>query len=195
MIRSILYATDLGLFAPYVLQHALQLARQHRADLYVLHVVEPLGLFAESVLQTYLDAASYNDLRLRGLDSVMAGIEQRVFEGFCDELRESPAESVPIRAVRVQLGDPPQVILQEAQDLAVDLRSLSQNLTVADETGGVLQTCAIVDACTDDVHLLVVHGACVILAVEDAALVDLLTAANGVDDVRLTEHDDSPVVL
>ena len=121
MIRSILYATDLGLFAPYVLQHALQLARQHRADLYVLHVVEPLGLFAESVLQTYLDAASYNDLRLRGLDSVMAGIEQRVFEGFCDELRESPGESVPIRAVRVQLGDPPQVILQEAQDLAVDL--------------------------------------------------------------------------
>lgn len=121
MIRSILYATDLGLFAPYVLQHALLLARTHRADLYVLHVVEPLGLFAESVLQTYLDSDSYNDLRLRGVDSVMASIEQRVFEGFCDELRESEGESVPIRAVRVQLGDPPQVILQEAQDLAVDL--------------------------------------------------------------------------
>ena len=121
MIRSILYATDLGLFAPYILQHALLLARTHRADLYVLHVVEPLGLFAESVLQTYLDAASYDDLRQRGLDSVMALIEQRVFDGFCDELQESGEESVPIRAVRVQLGDPPQVILQEAQDLAVDL--------------------------------------------------------------------------
>ena len=121
MLRSILYATDLGLYAPYVLQHALSLAKAFGAELHVVHAVEPMGLFAESVLQTYLDAASYNDLRLRGLDSVMAGIEQRVFEGFCDELRESPGESVPIRAVRVQLGDPPQVILQEAQDLAVDL--------------------------------------------------------------------------
>lgn len=121
MIRSILYATDLGLFAPYVLQHALSLARTHRADLYVLHVVEPLGLFAESVLQTYLDATALDDLRLRGLDSVMTSIEQRVFEGFCDELRESSEDSPPIRAVRVLLGDPPQVILQQAEELAVDL--------------------------------------------------------------------------
>lgn len=138
MIRAILYATDLGLFAPYVLQHALLLARTHRADLYVVHVVEPLGLFAESVLQTYLDAASYNDLRLRGLDRVMAGIEQRVFEGFCDELQESAGESVPIRGVRVQLGDPPQVILQEAQDLAVDLiviGSHSQSMPVGSALG------------------------------------------------------------
>lgn len=121
MIRSILYATDLGLYAPYVLQHALSLARTHHADLYVLHVVEPLGLFAESLLQTYLDANTLNDLHQHGLDSVMASIEQRVFEGFCDELQESAEEPLPIRAVQVQLGDPPQVILQLAEDLAVEL--------------------------------------------------------------------------
>ncbi|HEY6612627.1 MAG TPA: universal stress protein [Pseudomonas sp.] len=121
MIRSILYATDLGLFAPYVLQHALLLVRTHGADLYVLHVVEPLGLFAESVLQTHLDEATLTDLQANGLDSVMVSIEQRVFEGFCDELRESEEDSLPIRAVRVLLGDPPQMILQEAQDLGVEL--------------------------------------------------------------------------
>ncbi|MBN4743029.1 universal stress protein, partial [Pseudomonas aeruginosa] len=43
MIRSILYATDLGLYAPYVLQHALSLTRAYNAELYVVHVVEPLG--------------------------------------------------------------------------------------------------------------------------------------------------------
>jgi len=121
MIRSILYATDLGLFAPYVLQHALLLARAHGADLYVLHVVEPLGLFAESVLQTYLDEATLADLQVNGLDSVMVSIERRVFDGFCDELQESEGDSLPIRAVRVLLGDPPQMILQEAQDLGVEL--------------------------------------------------------------------------
>ena len=45
MIRSMLYATDLGLYAPYVMQHALALARTFKADLYVIHVVEPIGLF------------------------------------------------------------------------------------------------------------------------------------------------------
>ena len=56
MIRSMLYATDLGLYAPYVMQHALALARTFEAELYVVHAVEPMGLFAESVLQSFLDA-------------------------------------------------------------------------------------------------------------------------------------------
>lgn len=121
MIRSILYATDLGLFAPYVLRHALALARSHAADLHVLHVVEPLGLFAESLLQSYLDADTLQELRLRGLDTVMSSIERQVFERFCDELRDSGDDPVPIRAVRVRLGDPPRLILEEARVLGVDL--------------------------------------------------------------------------
>ncbi|MDX5371024.1 MAG: universal stress protein, partial [Pseudomonadaceae bacterium] len=63
MLRSILYATDLGLYAPYVLQHALALTRAFRAELHVVHAVEPMGLFAESVLQTYLDEGRLQELR------------------------------------------------------------------------------------------------------------------------------------
>jgi nucleotide-binding universal stress UspA family protein len=141
MIRSILYATDLGLYAPYVLQHAMSLARIHHADLYVLHVVEPLGLFAESLLQTYLDAATLSDLHEHGLDSVMATIEQRVFEGFCDELRESGADARPIRAVQVQLGDPPQVILEHAVDLAVELIVIGSRSQSHQVSGALGRTC------------------------------------------------------
>ncbi|QLC72288.1 universal stress protein [Pseudomonas sp. LPB0260] len=121
MIRSILYATDLGLYAPYVLQHALALTRAFNAGLYVVHAVEPLGLFAESVLQTYLDEDRLKELRSKGLDTVMASIEQRVLEGFRDELGEAQHELDVIRAVRVVQGDPPLVILEEAQRLGVDL--------------------------------------------------------------------------
>ena len=32
MVQSILYATDLGLYSPYVLQHALSLARSFGAQ-------------------------------------------------------------------------------------------------------------------------------------------------------------------
>ncbi|OEC42080.1 universal stress protein UspA [Pseudomonas sp. 1D4] len=121
MIRSILYATDLGLYSPYVLQHALSLAKAHKAELYVVHAVEPLGLFAESVLQTYLDETLLKELRAQGLGTVMASIEQRVLEGFRDEIGEAENELSLIKTVRVVQGDPPQMILEEAQKLGVDL--------------------------------------------------------------------------
>ena len=121
MIRSILYATDLGLYAPYVLQHALSLTRAYGAELYVVHAVEPLGLFAESVLQTYLDDGTLKEMRSNGLTNVMGSIEQRVMEGFRDELGEAHQDARLIRSVRVLQGDPPMVILDEARRLAVDV--------------------------------------------------------------------------
>ena len=90
MIRTILYATDLGLYAPYVLQHALALTRAFHANLYVIHAVEPMGLFAESVLQTYLDEERLKELRSNGLGTVMSSIEQRVLEG-----RLKPGDRLP----------------------------------------------------------------------------------------------------
>lgn len=121
MIRSILYATDLGIYAPYVVQHALAITRAFKAELYVVHAVEPMGLFAESVLQTYLDQGTLEAMRTQGLSSVMASIEQRVLEGFRDELGEAQDEIALIRAVRVVQGDPPSVILDQVQQLGVDL--------------------------------------------------------------------------
>jgi len=121
MLRSILYATDLGLYAPYVLQHALALAKAFQAELHVVHAVEPMGLFAESVLQTYLDDKTLQELRSNGLSSVMASIEQRVLEGFRDEMGEAQQDMQMIRSVRVGQGDPPRVILDEARKLGVDL--------------------------------------------------------------------------
>ena len=120
MLRSILYATDLGLYAPYVLQHALSLAKSCQAELHVVHAVEPLGLFAESVLQTYLDEKALQDLHRNGLTRVMASIEQRVLEGFRDEVGEAQDSQI-IRSVSVVQGDPAQVILDEARKLGVDL--------------------------------------------------------------------------
>mgnify|MGYP001569213255 CR=1 FL=1 len=120
MIRSMLYATDLGLYAPLVMQHALTLARTFNADLYVVHAVEPMGLFAESVLQSYLDEQALNDFHREGLNTVIASIEQRVLDSFREEFGEED-ELERIRAVRVLQGDPSQVILDQVQKLSVDL--------------------------------------------------------------------------
>ncbi|MFJ2365613.1 universal stress protein [Pseudomonas sp. NPDC087697] len=127
MIRSMLYATDLGLYAPFVMQHALALARTFKADLYVVHAVEPMGLFAESVLQSYLDEQALNEFHSQGLNTVMANIEQRVFDSFREELGEGQQDLALIQSVRVFQGDPSQVILDQAQKLSVDLLILGSH--------------------------------------------------------------------
>ncbi|OLF52401.1 universal stress protein [Pseudomonas chlororaphis] len=121
MIRSMLYATDLGLYAPYVMQHALELARTFNADLHVVHAVEPMGLFAESVLQSYLDEQALNEFHSQGLNTVMANIEQRVLDSFREELGEGMQDLALIQSVRVFQGDPSHVILEQASKLSVDL--------------------------------------------------------------------------
>ncbi|UVJ42418.1 universal stress protein [Pseudomonas sp. LS1212] len=121
MIRSMLYATDLGLYAPYVMQHALALARTFNAELYVIHAVEPMGLFAESVLQGYLDEQTLTELQSQGVNTVMANIERRVLDGFREELGDGQQDLALISAVRVRQGDPADVILDQTQRLSVDL--------------------------------------------------------------------------
>ncbi|WP_371359795.1 universal stress protein [Pseudomonas sp. KT_2_4] len=121
MIRSMLFATDLGLYAPYVMQHAVALARTFKADLYVIHVVEPIGLFAESVLQSYLDETALSEWQSKGLSTVMATIEQRVLDSFREEWEEGEQDLQWIRSVKVIQGDPCEVILDQLRKLSVDL--------------------------------------------------------------------------
>ncbi|WP_296185174.1 universal stress protein [Pseudomonas sp. UBA1879] len=121
MIRSMLYATDLGLYAPYVLQHALSLARTFEAELHVIHVVEPMGLFAESVLQSYLAEDVLRKLHSEGVNNVIESIEHRVLAGFRDELGDDNQDLALIASLQVLQGDPSNVILEQAQRLEVDL--------------------------------------------------------------------------
>jgi nucleotide-binding universal stress UspA family protein len=121
MIRSMLYATDLGVYAPYVLQHALVLARTFDAELHVVHVVEPMGLFAESVLQSFLAADVLKQLHSEGVNTVIDSIEARVLASFREELGDGHQDLTLIHSVRVVQGDPSNVILDQARLLGVDL--------------------------------------------------------------------------
>ncbi|VVN46380.1 universal stress protein [Pseudomonas fluorescens] len=156
MIRSMLYATDLGLYAPLVMQHALALARTFNADLYVVHAVEPMGLFAESVLQSYLDEQALNEFHSQGLKTVIANIEQRVLESFREELGDEGEQDLQrIRAVRVLQGDPSQVILDQVQKLPVDLPVVGLHSPgVVSEHALVAQTASVLHLAKVPVYLV-----------------------------------------
>ncbi|MEG5263584.1 universal stress protein [Pseudomonas sp. JDS28PS106] len=142
MIRSMLYATDLGLYAPFVTQHALALARTFSAELYVIHVVEPMGLFAESVLQSYLGEDAWHDLHSSGVGAFMDAIEQRMLDGFREELGEGNKDLSFIRTVRVVQGEPSSVILEQARELAVDLLVVGSHTRQVKEGASMGRTAA-----------------------------------------------------
>ncbi len=140
MIRSMLYATDLGLYAPFVMQHALALARTFKAELYLVHAVEPLGLFAESVLQTWLGEDAFRDVQGQGVNTLLEAIERKVLDGLRDELGEDFQDLELIRTVRVILGDPCAVILEQAEQLGVDLLIVGSHSHCADTSAPMGRT-------------------------------------------------------
>ena len=85
MIRTILYPTDLGLYGTFLLQHVMALSEKYDAKVVAVHAVEPLGVFADAVLETYIPDDMIHDLRQYGLPAVMDAIRQQVIEGFQDE--------------------------------------------------------------------------------------------------------------
>ena len=54
MVKRILYATDLGLYGPYIMKQVAILAQSTGASVDILHVIEPMGVFAESIINTYM---------------------------------------------------------------------------------------------------------------------------------------------
>lgn len=121
MIKNILYATDLGLYAPYLLQHVMSLATKHEARVHAVHAIEPMGVFAESILHTYMPASAVDDLRKRGFNEVMDKIRDQVECAFADEFAECNCDLELIHGIQVVNGKPAQVIIETAQRVSADL--------------------------------------------------------------------------
>ena len=121
MIRNILYPTDLGLYGTYILHQVLELAEQYQAKVTVLHVVEPLGVFAEAVLDTYVPEEMIDELRNYGMPAVMEAIRQQVVEAFEAETADLKTSCDPIEDVIVSRGAVADLIMETVQQKEIDL--------------------------------------------------------------------------
>lgn len=121
MLRTILYATDLGLFGPFILEHVSELARRHQAQVTVVHAIEPVSVFADALLATYVPKESMSALREHGYDAVMATIRARVRQAFQEDFMDFNGSADWIADVQVVGGDPAQVILDQADQIHADL--------------------------------------------------------------------------
>lgn len=132
MIKNILYATDLGLYAPYLLQHVMSLASKHDAQVHAVHAIEPIGVFAESILSTYMPPKEVGELRRRGFNDVMDKIREQVNDAFADEFTECNCDLKLINDIQVISGKPADVIIETSQRCNADLIVIGTNSQPSD---------------------------------------------------------------
>lgn len=120
-IETILYATDLGAHAPGVFRYAVSLARRYGAKLVLLHVVEPIGPTASSLVRNVLPEDTADALEREGLARVHEQIRERLERFRIQELGAASAEEGLVSKVRVVEGHPADTILREAEKLGAHL--------------------------------------------------------------------------
>jgi nucleotide-binding universal stress UspA family protein len=120
MIKKIAFATDLGVLGPYVLCHALELSKQFNAKVDIVHVIEPMGVFAESILDIFLPQEDLEHLRKEGVQDVMGTIKERISDTLASEFTGDDDESF-LGEINVVRGQAAESILEYADDHSIDM--------------------------------------------------------------------------
>jgi len=103
------------------MQHVMSLASKHNAKVSAVHAVEPMGVFAESILSTCIPQDEIKSLRRKGFKEVMDKIREQVEHAFEDEFAECSCDVQLISGIQVVSGKPADVILEVAQQCHADL--------------------------------------------------------------------------
>ena len=120
-IKTILYTTALSSYTRPVLRFAVALARQHKASIVLLHVVEPLNSSVKFLMENYLSPEKAAELHHEATNGILEKFHKRL-ETFCSEELGSTLEQTPlISEIRVVSGIPHEVILHEADRCNADL--------------------------------------------------------------------------
>jgi nucleotide-binding universal stress UspA family protein len=120
-INTILYATGIGPGAPYVFRYALTLAEQHQAKIVVVHGIEQLTPFAQSLVEQYISHEQSEELHEKAREAVKAQLNQRIEQLCAKECEKAPECRNLVGSIRVVEGYPAQVILDTAGECAADL--------------------------------------------------------------------------
>ena len=120
-VKTVLYATALGLHTRPVFRYAISLARQYNARITLLHVVEPLSNEARAVIETYISVEAADRAQKDNLEQALEKIKVRL-QKFCTEEMESCKIDVSkVHEILVVAGDPSEEILRVADKNKADI--------------------------------------------------------------------------
>jgi nucleotide-binding universal stress UspA family protein len=112
-IKKILYATDLSENARYAFGYAMSLANKYGAGITILHVLEDVSPFADSLVVNILGRQKWDELRDANEQKAIDTIRERLTT-FCEEVsRDLPECPFITDEILVKVGNPVEEILEQ----------------------------------------------------------------------------------
>ncbi len=118
-IKNILYATDLGDGSSHVFRYALSLASRYQAQVTILHVVEPLSPFAQSLVELHVSHQESENQHTAIRSKLLEDLKGRL-HAFCEQ-EACVAEENLVAEIQVLEGQPAATIIKQATECQADM--------------------------------------------------------------------------
>ena len=120
-IRKILYSTDLSKNARYAFSYAASLANRYGAGITILHVLEDISPYGDSLVINILGEKKWQELRKANEQKTIETIKERLAK-FCEDVSgELPACPFITDEIIVKIGNPVEEILKRVKSKDFDL--------------------------------------------------------------------------
>jgi len=120
-VTKILYATDMGSETRPIFRYAIDMANHYKAEIIMLHVVEPISDTARAVISTYLDNSISEEMEKNSLKGVLDKMKDRLKKFYREECDSDEKFAVLIKEVKVVAGRPSEEILRIAEEEKTDM--------------------------------------------------------------------------
>lgn len=122
MIKTILFATDLGAFTIQGLAHVESLAESLKADIHIVHALPPIGQLTAAVVRTrFSDKVQQELLHASNIPGLLDTLKEQIFEMLLQEPFEESDLATKVKDIAVLCGQPAAVILEESERIKADL--------------------------------------------------------------------------
>jgi nucleotide-binding universal stress UspA family protein len=119
--KKILYATGMGPGAPYVFRYALAMANQHDAQIIAVSALEPLSTFAQSLVELHISHEQSEQIHGTAQARAKQQLRERIARLCKKECATDLQCTQRVKEVRIEEGQPAQIVLAAAKEYAVDL--------------------------------------------------------------------------
>ncbi len=120
-IKTILYTSGMGAGSPHVFRYAMEMAKQHDAQIVAVSALETLSTFAQSLVDVHIRSDQQECLHSEAHTHAKQKLEQRITQLFEKEFANDPQSKDRLREIRIEDGSPAQVILRIAEEIDADL--------------------------------------------------------------------------
>ena len=119
-IKKILYATDLSENSACAFSYAVNSAKQHSAELVVLHVLDVMDSTARNLMMAYVDNKYFDEKEEEKLAHAKDRIKKRLYTFFDKARIEAPELTDTSISIEICKGYPAEEILKKADGLSCD---------------------------------------------------------------------------